>query len=171
MKSSGRIRCTLYVCFTGMLVLSSCNIRRADRKVSRSTKQLAHDISLQSHTDASFLANQIALRTDSANHEYMVRIFPVDTFSFSAERGFIGKASRIELAGTEKQVKASLESTKVFGKNRNKQVEKTARKTRSAEVESAKSTLISRLNWWLLVAVALAIAAALWLSGKLKKFV
>ena len=47
--------------------------------------------------------NQIIELSDSSNHQYKVRIFPLDTFSFSVDSGFKGRARSIELSGFIRQ--------------------------------------------------------------------
>lgn len=44
------------------------------------------------------------LLTDTAHEHYSVIIFPADTFGFSAQHGFKGKAEKIELSGKLRRV-------------------------------------------------------------------
>lgn len=158
-----------YLLLTLIFINSSCNVRRANRTESRSNKQLTEDTSMQNRTAASLKGNQLILVNDSVNHEYQVRIFPLDTFSFSAERGFKGKAASIEFAGSGKQVKESLESTVFSADNREETGQRIILKTNAREIDRSKSTRTSRISWWV-VFVGIGIAGFLiWRLGIVRK--
>lgn len=42
--------------------------------------------------------------TDSIGQVYQITIFPRDSFEFSMERGFMGKAAKVELTGLIRQL-------------------------------------------------------------------
>ena len=59
-------------------------------------------------------AKRKILMTDTAKEQYSVIIFPADTFSFSAQHGFKGKAERIELSGLLRRVISRTDSAGLF---------------------------------------------------------
>jgi len=106
--------------------------------------------------------------TDSSGQEYRITIFPTDSFQFSPERGFSGKASKIELSGSIHRSRQIHDSTdfRILGirESRTTQVMKQDVK----ELNRAKSTEKIRLVWW---AAALALIAVLVLGWlKLRRY-
>ena len=59
-------------------------------------------------------AKRKILLTDTANEHYSVIIFPADTFSFSAQHGFKGKAERIELSGKVRRIISRIDSAVIL---------------------------------------------------------
>ena len=47
---------------------------------------------------------------DSNSHRYQVTIFPVDTFQFSIEKGFSGRAKQVDVKGLMRQTKRLADS-------------------------------------------------------------
>ncbi|MEJ7694643.1 hypothetical protein [Daejeonella sp.] len=50
--------------------------------------------------------------TDSSHQSYQLTIFPADTFKFSIQNGFIGKATKIIITGSGSQLKHILDTSK-----------------------------------------------------------
>lgn len=51
--------------------------------------------------------------SDSSGKSFQLTIFPADTFQFSLQKGFIGKASKVVLTGSSKQVIRLLDTSKI----------------------------------------------------------
>lgn len=81
-----------------MAALSACWSRMFSSATHHKQSQLGVQQARQNdHTVTTLWRSTI--RADSLDHQYRVTIFPVDTFHFSPDTGFMGKASRIELTG------------------------------------------------------------------------
>ncbi|MDP3468285.1 MAG: hypothetical protein Q8S11_08120 [Daejeonella sp.] len=52
---------------------------------------------------------------DSSGHSYQLSIFPTDTFKFSLQEGFIGKASKVLIKGSGNQVIRITDTSKTSG--------------------------------------------------------
>lgn len=70
----------------------------------------------ESAHDSLGLARVIHVR-DSSDQSYQMRIFPVDTFTFSLQNGYQGKASLIEISGIRKQLLTGRDSIAVYSQN------------------------------------------------------
>ena len=66
---------------------------------------------MQDLKNAQYEGKRMILMTDSADELYTVSIIPADTFSFSAQHGFRGKAERIEVSGLIRRVQSRTDST------------------------------------------------------------
>lgn len=155
----------------GMAIIMSCLMACRTNKIS--TRQ-QNQSALFEQTDTRNLEQEnreqsrLLAITDSSGQEYRITIFPTDSFQFSPERGFRGKASKIELSGSIRRTKQIHDSTDFrslgIRENRTTQVMKQDVK----ELNRAKSTEKIRLVWW---AAALALIAVLVLGWlKLRRY-
>lgn len=55
------------------------------------------------------LKSRVVLLSDSNKQRYSIKIFPLDTFSYSVQDGFKGKASKIEVMGSSDYMRRILE--------------------------------------------------------------
>ena len=117
-----------------LINLSSCSTRKLNRQILKSSASEQSEIRMQDLKNAQFEGKRMVLLTDSADELYTISIIPADTFSFSAQNGFIGKASKIEVSGLVKRVKTLSDSTMV-------QVEQQSGRTYEEQYQSEKSEL------------------------------
>lgn len=112
-------------------------------------------------------AKRKLLLTDTTHEQYTVTIFPLDSFSFSTENGFRGKAEKIELSGQLRRVLSRTDSAVL-------RVEKRSDRIYEAEERIEKSALSktrvleskSRRVLWVFIGLAGIIVLGWWLRGK-----
>lgn len=103
---------------TTALVLTSCNTKHLSILKSRTTERQIENVSLHSRQNEILNSNRIISISDSANHLYRINIFPLDTFDFSIQDGFTGRASRIEVIGKLQGFRRVSDSTQFGVENR-----------------------------------------------------
>ena len=93
--------------------------------------------------------------TDSADELHTISIIPADTFSFSAQYGFRGKAEKIEVSGLVRRVQSRSDST-IF------QAELQSGRTYEGQKQSEKSELARtrflETNRWPVILVFIVLA-------------
>ncbi|SDN17829.1 hypothetical protein SAMN05421813_1633 [Daejeonella rubra] len=94
-----------------LIILSSCNTRRLNKQKFESSSSAQSEIRLQDLKNERYDNKRMITLTDSANELYTISIFPSDTFSFSAQHGFRGKAAKIEVTGLLRRVLTRTDST------------------------------------------------------------
>ena len=116
-----------------LISLSSCSIRKLNKDRFESSASIESEIRMQELLNDKFEGKRKILLTDTANEQYSVIIFPADTFSFSAQHGFKGKAVKIELSGKLRRVIRHIDSA-VLGvqKQRCRTYEEQDRREKSA---------------------------------------
>ena len=87
------------------LSVNSCRSKNLSIRHERNAKEHQESSGLESRIKESTYTNQIIEIRDSSNQQYKVRIFPLDTFSYSVDSGFKGKARSIEFSGSKSQKK------------------------------------------------------------------
>jgi hypothetical protein len=114
-------------------------------------------------------AKRKILLTDTANEHYSVVIFPADTFSFSAQHGFKGKAERIELSGKLRRVMSRTDSAGLLEeKQRDRHYEE---QYESKKVEQSKSRVLEKkglkvVNVLIMVVGVILVGWVLWRGGR-----
>ncbi|HQS51747.1 MAG TPA: hypothetical protein PLN99_07600 [Daejeonella sp.] len=109
-------RITLGYTFFGtlllLLALTSC---QTDKFLNRqkSKMQVSEDQKIMNITElqARLKDSRTIRLSDSSGHTYQVDIFPVDTFSFSPESGFKGKAFSISIKGKQDVLRSLIDSS------------------------------------------------------------
>ena len=145
-------------------VSCSTSLLNSERK---RTKQLQKDdVHINSQQLESISGSRQINLTDSSSNLFKVTIFPVDTFTFSLEGGFNGKATKIEATGINWQLKKMRDSSELF-------FEKGTRveydnKRDVLKVESSKVKVIERkrVSWVLGLAVLVIISLLIWFWWK-----
>lgn len=102
MKNSNKHILTVIFLF---LALSGCGVEKFLTRNSARTKE-SNEIEMISFArkDQSSFSEEALLFSDSGRHSYQVMIFPQDSFSFSVEDGFRGKAQKIEILGSSEHL-------------------------------------------------------------------
>ena len=92
--------------------------------------------------------------TDSSERKYQLTIFPVDTFHFSLQNGFIVKASKVVLTGSGKQVVRLTDSSK-FASLLTSELERKFRKDSTLNMKKKSVAVERRGAIWHWIASAL----------------
>ena len=94
-----------------LIMLGSSSTRKLNIQKLESSASEQSEIRMQNLRNDKLEASRRILLTDTANEQYSVIIFPADTFSFSAQHGFKGKAEKIKLSGKLRRVKNRTDSS------------------------------------------------------------
>ena len=107
-----KLKSLYQICYVALTILSfcHCSTKNLTTQKSRTATSHAEDISIQTSESGAFQGSRIIAMSDSVNQQYRINIFPLDTFSFSLQNGFKGKASMIEVVGTRQEVKKITDS-------------------------------------------------------------
>ncbi len=95
------------ITLAGMIIMLAHSACRTNKLVNRQRNLNSESTQAevwsrkQEHTNVS----QTSVLTDSNTRFYEVSIFPTDSFRLSLDQGFSGKASKIELRGSEQQIR------------------------------------------------------------------
>ena len=127
-----------------ILSLSYCSTKNLSTQKSRKAIHSAENGSIQSSERGSIQGSRIISISDSANNQYRVNISPIDTFSFSLQNGFKGKAYRIEIVGTRKEVKKITDSSSFRAQRQNET--QYDRKSRSTETTALRDKTLEKKN-------------------------
>ena len=113
-------------------------IKNSNRQQSRSADRELIDSRIQEHE-----STKISLSTviaDSSGRFYQATIFPVDTFQFSLQDGFKGKALKVEVRGSVKQLIRVNEAGSMIYTRDNAETTKSSRIVESEQVAASKSS-------------------------------
>lgn len=150
-----------------LINLSSCSTRKLNRQRSESSASEQSEIRMQDLKNAQYEGKRMILMTDSADELYSISIIPADTFSFSAQHGFRGKAEKVEVSGRIRRVQTRSDSTVL-------QVEKQSGRTYEVQYQSEKSNLsrtriLEKKSWpviMVLIVLAGLIVIGCWLRRR-----
>lgn len=117
-----------------LIILSSCNTRRLNKQKFERSSSAQSEIRLQDLKNERYDSKRIITLTDSANELYTISIFPSDTFSFSAQHGFRGKAAKIELTGLMRRVLTRSDSTALFAEKQSSRTYKEQQQSDQSEL-------------------------------------
>jgi len=131
-----------------LILLSSCSTRKLDKQILKSSASGQLEIRMQDLVKDKLEAKRNILLTDTANEQYSVIIFPADTFSFSAQHGFKGKAERIELAGQLRRVINRTDNTVLLAEKQ--RVMNYVKQDESQKSEISNSRVFKKEGWNLL---------------------
>ena len=141
------------ICYVALTFLSLCHCSTKNLSTQKSRKAIhsAENISIQSSEQGFLQRSRIISISDSANLQYRVNIFPLDTFSFSFQNGFKGKASMIEVVGTGQQSKKITDSNTFRARRQNetqydkKGSSKESTTSRQKKLQKKRSNLLSTM--------------------------
>ena len=159
-----------FILLAGMILIMS--VQYACRTTKFSTRQLDQLTRLE-QTDT-LIREQETIHlshahsvTDSIGQVYQITIFPRDSFQFSVEKGFIGKASKVELRGSIRQLNRVNDSIAFMVSKGRETKAKAIRKVESGQINNSKSVEKSRFKGW---QVGLAVGAVLLLGWVYQRF-
>ena len=97
-------------CITALTIgFSACRSKHLINQKSRTSADRTRDTKIKTTQDDFYQRSSVISIRDSAKHQYQVNIFPIDSFSFSLQEGFRGRAHVIELKGEIHQRKETSE--------------------------------------------------------------
>ena len=141
-----------------ILIILSQSACRTHKLLNRQQDRSAAFEATDTHTreqQKKFYSIQSSIK-DSSGQLYQVTIFPADTFEFSLQQGFKGKASKVELKGSASQLKMVNDSA-IFSAINDREIRGTLiRKHDTEQLAKSKSVENKWLNW---LPLCLAIAA------------
>lgn len=152
-----------------LISFSSCSTRKLNKQKFQSSVSEQSEIRMQDLMNDKLEAKRKILLTDTANEQYSVIIFPVDTFSFSAQHGFKGRAERIELSGLLRRVISRTDSAGLLEeKQRDMNYEE---KYESKKVEELNSRVLEKkgpkmVNVLIMVVGVILVGWVLWRGGR-----
>lgn len=152
-----------------LIMLSSCSTRKLNKQILKSSASEQSETRMQDLRIDKLEAKRKILLTDTANEHYSVIIFPADTFSFSTQHGFEGKAEKIEISGELSRVISRTDSTVLLEEkqrtiNEEKQYEnKRSEQSNSRELEKKRWQLV---NVFMIVLVLFLMGWVLWRGGR-----
>lgn len=108
------------LCCITVLILgfSACRSKHLTAQKFRNSADKTKDISIKTTQDDYLQRSSFISIRDSTKNQYQVNIFPIDSFSFSMQEGFRGRAHAIELIGEIHQRK---ETTELYDSTATKQ--------------------------------------------------
>lgn len=152
-----------------LIMLSSCSTRKLNKQILKSSVSEQSEIRIQDFRNDKLEAKRKILLTDTTHEQYSVIIFPADTFSFSAQYGFKGKAERIELSGKVRRVMTRIDSAVILTeRQRDKNYEE---QYKSKKVEESKSRVLEKkgskmVNVLIMVVGVILVGWVLWRGGR-----
>ena len=128
-----------------ILALASCRIKDLESSKSLHSEKIKEQSQLKSTLQESVQSRQHVLTSDSGTHIYSIRIVPLDTFSFSFENGFSGRAASVEIAGLiQKDMEMDVTSSMAFEKASTWQSES---KKRASKTEKVADKKLRKTSW------------------------
>ncbi len=128
------------VCLT-----NACRIKDLNTQKSRNIRSETDEISMLRNDSELYSGQRSVLVSDSINHQYKVKIFPIDTFNFSWANGFTGRAASIEVTGLAHLARKTSDSSVVFAARRTNIDYQ--RKTDAKILESSNSKILKKKVW------------------------
>lgn len=147
-----RMATTSFLALVLACSITGCSLKKRLSDKSRSSIALEEEGSLVSNLNESSQGNRMILVRDSNDHQYKVTISPMDTFTFSMEKGFRGKASRIEVAGNLQRKTSVNDSSTFSGSRQSLSQKELIRKVEGEQLNSSKTVTKLWIDWWWLLA-------------------
>lgn len=123
-------------------IQTSCRSRMVNSARIRNSEKMRESVNLKSKQNESLASSRATFMSDSTVNAYRVTIFPVDTFTYSPEEGFKGKARKIEASGIARQLKKTGDSSVTHFQ---KELQVDYRNSRDArKTESSKARVVKR---------------------------
>jgi len=106
------------------------------------------EVRLNSQQSELVTRNRVVQVTDSSRRVFRVEIFPLDTFSFSLDGGFRGRAAKIVIIGNEKDFQSISDSVGLTSARYNTVRFKKKNEIKGKEIAASKDVK-SRASGWL----------------------
>ena len=152
-----------------LINLSSCNTRKLNKNRSESSASEQSEIRMQDLKNAAYEGMRMILMTDSADELYTVSIIPADTFSFSAQHGFRGKADKIEVSGLIRRVQSRTDSTVLHAEKQSSRTYEEQERSEKSELSKIRILETKRLPPLMIIIMSglLIVVGCLWLRRHL----
>ncbi len=128
-----------------LINFSSCSSRKLNKQKFESSATAQSEIRLQDLNKAQYEGRRMILMTDSSDELYTISIIPKDTFSFSTQQGFRGKAERIEVRGLVRRAQARSDSTIFEAEQQNRRIYEEQKQSKMAEL--LRNGVFERKSW------------------------
>lgn len=153
-----------------LIIYSSCSTRKLNKQKLDNSTSVQSEIRKQEDHHIRYDGKRIILMTDSADEVYTIRIIPADTFTFSAQNGFRGKAEKIEISGLRSRVKTLSDSTGTQAELQSSRIQEEHQQYEKHE--SAKSMVLEKKSMrvmWLLTGLVLTILLGYYLRKWIRR--
>lgn len=161
------------IVFIMMLTLSSCSLLKNTNKTVDAEKILYSQqtaFNLKDQKDYLKKTGSILLSQDSANHTYSIELWPKGVFTYSAQQGFVGEASKVLISGNKTENKQTNRSMQSLEKDHG-QLTLSANERLKLNVNEKHSNTKSQVSWKLLLVGLLIVIIIIWyLLKKIKQF-
>lgn len=159
-----------FILLTGMILIMSvqyaCRANKfSNRQLNKLTRLEQTDTLIREQENIQL--SHARSVTDSIGQVYQITIFPRDSFQFSMEKGFMGKAAKVELIGSIRQLNRVNDSIAFMVSKGKETKAKMIRKVESKQINNSKSVEKSRFNWW---QACLAVGAVLLLGWVYQRY-
>jgi len=148
--------------------IGACRTKKGGITKFRNSEQSADNINIHSKTNDSYQGNRMIVMKDSASLQYRIKIVPLDTFSFSSEHGFKGRAQSIEIAGAVQNNKQNSDWQTFSAVKRNDIIYN--QESRVEKTQTSLTKAVKKRSWPLLPVLISIFIAALCLYAY-KKFI
>ena len=142
--------------------------RKLNRQRSESSASEQSEIRMQDLKNAAYEGKRMIRMTDSADELYSISIIPADTFSFSAQHGFRGKAEKIEVTGLIRRVQSRTDNTVLHAE---KQSGRTYEEQKQSEKSDLSRTRILEKRSWPVMRVFIVLAGIIGIGWWLRRWV
>ena len=162
---------TIIINLLTLLILinfSSCSTRKLNKQILKSSASEQSKIRMQDLKNAAYEGKQMILITDSADERYTISIIPADTFSFSVQHGFRGKAEKIEVSGLIRRVQSRSDSTVLHAEQ---QSGRTYEEQHRSEKSDLSRTRILEKRFWPVIMVFIVLAGLICIGWWLRRWV
>lgn len=145
-----------FIILAGMVMIMSCHTRKFSGRQQDQSAMFEQTDTRNLEQENIQHSRSLAV-TDSSGQIYRITIFPADSFQFSPERGFSGKASKIELSGSILRINRMNDSTilTISGMRESKTSQTSKQNTK--QVSNSKSIEKTKPAWWALGLVVIAL--------------
>lgn len=126
---------------------AGCNSRLVNSERNRTKMVKKEDVRINSQTSELINGNRLLQFTDSSNKFFSIKIFPLDTFTFSVNDGFKGKASKIEWVGTEQDMKHFSDSMGIRAESEKSLRFELESEIKEKVIRASKEVKSRRTNW------------------------
>lgn len=152
-----------------LINFSSCSTRKLNKQKFESSATTQSEIRMQELINDKLEAKRKILLNDTAHEHYSVIIYPADTFSFSAQHGFKGKAEKIELSGKLRRVISRIDSAGLLAerqRNRHYGEQYEGKKTEVSNSRVLEKRRSKVVNVLIMVVGVILVGWLLWRGGR-----
>lgn len=164
METSIKLACMILI----MLFHGACRTNRTSEKLqSRSLEKVQNNTrNNQWETQKLSAVNSLS---DSSEQIYQLTIFPVDSFRFSVQEGFRGKASKLELKGTIHAVEKLADSSMLLVSKGTVSASQLTKSVQNRGLERSREFEKIGFRWWWVLIAGVGVALVLWVTSRWRR--